>query len=90
MRTSGVGSENSVVNIILIGANLNKRHISAKPPKVYIPKFQASNHTMASALATHLIDRQGIGIDEDDYGTILEARTARLWAKIDEQIHPKL
>ncbi|MAO01036.1 DUF262 domain-containing protein [uncultured Sulfitobacter sp.] len=90
LRTNGVGDANSVVNITLIGADLNKRQINAKPPNVYIPKFEASNHAMASTLATHLIDRQGMGIDEDDYGTFLEARAAKLWAKIDERIHPKL
>lgn len=74
----------------MIGADLNKRQINAKPPKVYIPKFQASNHEMVSTLSTHLIERQGMGIDEDDYGTFLEARAAKLWAKIDERIHPKL
>ena len=44
---------------------------------------------MASTLATHLIEARH-GIDEDDYGTFLEARAAKLWAKIDERIHPKL
>lgn len=79
-----------VMNITLIGADLNKRQINSKPPKVYIPKFQASNHAMGSTLATHLIDRQGMGIDEDDYGTFLETRAAKLWAKIDERFHPRL
>jgi hypothetical protein len=31
-----------------------------------------------------------MGIDEDDYETFLEARATKLWAKIDERIHPKL
>ncbi|MFC4671446.1 hypothetical protein ACFO5X_23030 [Seohaeicola nanhaiensis] len=90
LRTNGVGDANSVVNITLIGADLNKRQINAKPPKVYIPKFQATNHVMDATLATHLIDRQGMGIDEDDYRTFLEARAAKLWTKINERIHPTL
>jgi hypothetical protein len=32
---------------------------------------------MASTLATHLIDRQGIGIEEDNFGRFLEARAAK-------------
>ncbi|QWW69917.1 DUF262 domain-containing protein [Rhizobium sp. WYJ-E13] len=88
LRTSGVGNENSVVNITLIGADLNKRQINAKPPKVYIPRFEASNRTMSGSLATHLIDRHGMGIDEDDYGAFLSARALKLWTKIDERIHP--
>ncbi|MBP7002830.1 DUF262 domain-containing protein [Amaricoccus sp.] len=90
LRTNGVGDENSVVNITLIGADLNKRQINARPPKVYIRKFEASNKAMPSSLATHLIDRQGMGIDEDDYATFLRARAAKLWARIDERIHPAL
>jgi len=88
LRTNGVGNENSVVNITLIGADLNKRQISVKPPKVYIPKFEVSNHSMSGSLATHLIDRHSMGIDEDDYGAFLAARAAKLWTKIDERIHP--
>lgn len=88
LRTTGVGNENSIVNITLIGADLNKRQINAKPPKIYIPKFEASNRTMIDSLATHLIDRHGMGIDEDDYGAFLSARAAKLWIKIDERIHP--
>ena len=89
LRKHGIGDENSVVNITLIGADLNKRQINAKPPKLYIPKFEESNHTMPSTLATHLIDRHGMGIDEDDYETFLGARAAKLWVKIDERINPK-
>lgn len=90
LRTNGIVDENSVVNITLIGADLNKRQINAKPPMVYIPNFQVLNDAMPSTLATHLIDRQGMGIDEDDYRSFLVARAAKLWAKIDERIHPKL
>lgn len=88
LRNKGVGNENSVVNITLIGADLNKRQINAKPPKVYIPKFEVSNRTMRDCLATHLIDRHGMGIDDDDYGAFLSARAAKLWAKIAERVHP--
>lgn len=88
LRTKGVGNENSVVNITLIGADLNKRQINAKPPKIYITKFEASNRNISGSLATHLIDRHGMGIDEDDYGAFLSARAATIWSKIDERVHP--
>ncbi len=88
LRANGVGNENSVVNITLIGADLNKRQINAKPPQEYIPRFQAANHSMQSTLATHLIDRQGMGIDEDNYDLFLKARAEKIWAKIDGLIHP--
>jgi Uncharacterized conserved protein len=73
----------------LIGADLNKRLINAKPPKTYIPKFEGSNKAMADTLATHLIERQGMGIDEDDYETFLAKRAAKLWTMIEARIHPK-
>ncbi len=88
LRTNGVGNENSIVNIALIGADLNKRLINAKPPKTYIPKFEGSNKAMADTLATHLIERQGMGIDEDDYETFLAKRAAKLWTMIEARIHP--
>jgi hypothetical protein len=90
LRRNGIDNENSVVNITLIGADLNKRQISAKPPKVYIQKFQESNHVISSTLSTHLIDRNGMGIDEDDYETFLKGRAEKLWAKIDVRINPNL
>lgn len=88
LRTNGVGNENSIVNITLIGADLNKRLINAKPPKTYIPKFEGSNNAMADTLATHLIERQGMGIDEDDYVTFLTKRAERLWTMIEARIYP--
>jgi hypothetical protein len=88
LRTNVVGNENSIVNITLIGADLNKRLINAKPPKTYIPKFEASNRAMVETLRTHLIERQGMGIDEDDYETFLAKRSQKLWAMIDARINP--
>ena len=90
LRTKGIGNENSVVNITLIGADLNKRKINSKPPATYIPKFEGANHSMSATLTTHLIDRQGAGIDEDDYEMFLSVRAGKLWEKIDERINPKL
>ncbi len=88
LRSRGISGENSVANITLIGADLNRRQINAKPPKLYIPKFEASNHAMSSTLATHLIERHGMGIDEDDYELFIAARAAKIWGKIKERIDP--
>jgi hypothetical protein len=90
LRARGIGNENSVVNITLIGADLNKRQISSKPPKVYISKFEASNHAIGATLATHIIDRHGMGIDEDDYTSFLSTRASKLWKKIEERINPTI
>jgi hypothetical protein len=88
LRTNGVANENSIVNITLIGADLNKRLINAKPPKTYIQKFEGTNKAMSDTLATHLIDRHGMGIDEDDYETFLAKRAEKLWAMIEARINP--
>lgn len=83
-----MANENSIVNITLIGADLNKRLINAKPPKTYIQKFEGTNKAMSDTLATHLIDRHGMGIDEDDYETFLAKRAEKLWAMIEARINP--
>lgn len=88
LRKNGIENENSIVNITLIGADLNKRQINAKPPKAYIQKFENSNKAMADTLATHLIERQGMGIDEDNYETFLAKRAEKLWTMIEARIHP--
>ena len=87
LRTNSVGNENSIVNITLTGADLDKRLINAKPPKTYISKFEGSNKAMEDTLATHLIERQSMGIDEDNYETFLAKRATKLWAMIEARIH---
>jgi len=43
---------------------------------------------MDETLKTHLIERDGMGIDEDDYDAFLAKRGAKLWAMIDARINP--
>ncbi|OOY24902.1 hypothetical protein BMI91_00165 [Thioclava sediminum] len=88
LRTNGTANENSIVNITLIGADLNKRQINKKPPKTYIPKFEESNQAMRDTLRTHLIDREGMGIDSDNYELFLAKRAAKIWAMIEARINP--
>lgn len=88
LRKNGMSNANSIVNITLIGADLNKRQINSKPPSTYIPKLETSNNAMKKTLNTHLIDRNGMGIDSDDYDTFLAKRSAKIWAMIDARINP--
>ena len=90
LRKLGIGNENSVVNITLISADLNKRQISARPPMHYIPYFEKNNAQLSDTLRTHLIDRHGMGIDEDDYGSFLAQRADRIWSMITVRIYPNL
>ena len=39
LRKQGIGNENSIVNITLVGADLNKHKIRAKAPSIYIQDF---------------------------------------------------
>lgn len=88
LKTQGIGNENSVVNITLIGADLNKRMISARAPSAYIASFEKTNPTMASTLRTHLINRKAAGIEADDYAAFLQQRSAAMWLKLDARINP--
>ena len=88
LRDRGIGNENSMVNITLIGADLNKRQINARPPKEYIQKFEKANPTMAKTLLTHLVDRQGMGIDNGDYELFLKKRSLKIWDMISDRIYP--
>ena len=90
LRKLGIGNENSVVNITLISADLNKRQINARPPMHYIPYFEKNNAQLSDTLRTHLIDRHGMGIDEDDYGSFLAQRADRIWSMITVRIYPNL
>ena len=90
LKRCGVGNENSIVNITLIGADLNKREIRARAPKLYIPSFESANSHMEDTLKTHLIERNGMGIDEDEYATFLSKRAEKIWTMISARIHPNL
>ncbi|ESQ86716.1 hypothetical protein ABAC460_22580 [Asticcacaulis sp. AC460] len=89
LAKQGIDNANSIVNITLIGADLNKRKISARPPKDYISEFEVANQNIKKSLATHFIDRDKMGIDEDDYNKFLKSRAKKLWAQIEERIYPE-
>lgn len=88
LRNKKIENENSIVNITLVGAALNKHVIRARAPHDYIAAFEATNPAMTETLKTHLIDRRGMGIDEDDYEAFLAARAQKIWAMINVRINP--
>lgn len=88
LTKAGIGNENSVVNITLVSDQLNKHEIRARAPKDYIIAFQKTNRHMVDSLASHMIDRHGMGIDEDDYGLFLAQRGKKIWAMIEERVNP--
>jgi len=86
LRDAGKENENSVVNITLIGADLNKRKIRAKSPQIYIASCEKDNKTIQRTLETHLIERDGMGIDEDDYDLFLNRRAEKIWKLLELRI----
>jgi hypothetical protein len=89
LADQGMENANSIVNITLIGADLNKRKINARSPEVYIADFESTNLKMKKTLKTHFIDRQGMGIDEDNYDEFLQRRSIKIWEQIEARINPK-
>jgi hypothetical protein len=79
---------NSIVNITLVSADLNKNKIRAKAPSVYLEEFKDENSELSQALRTHLIDIDHSGVIQDDYTAFLKYRSEALFAEITKRIEP--
>ena len=83
---------NSVMNITFVRDGLNKGRIGSKSPADYIKEFEKNNSQIKETLATHLIDREKDGIDENDYDLFLQNRAKsvfeKLRAKLSEATRP--
>ena len=79
---------NSIVNITLVSADLNKNRIRAKAPSVYLEEFMDENPELHHALRTHLIDIEHSGVIQDDYSAFLKHRSEALFAEITARIEP--
>jgi hypothetical protein len=90
LRKKGVGNENSLVNITLVGADLNKRKIRAKAPSIYIQDFLDENEELRTSIKSHLIDNiEEFGIFSDDYTVFLEKRAKSIFAALKNRIELK-
>lgn len=90
LRKGNIGNENSLVNITLVSAHLNKRKIKAKAPSLYIQEFLDENEKLPNSLNSHLIDDiEGFGIRSDDYMVFLEKRASRIYNELKERIELK-
>jgi hypothetical protein len=66
---------NNVLNITIVDDYLNKRKIRARSPSDYMKEFRASNTSLGTAMASHLInDIDNFGVWSDDYDTFLQMR----------------
>lgn len=90
LRKKGIGNENSLVNITLVGADLNKRKIRAKAPSIYIQDFLDENEELSNSIKSHLIDDiEKFGIFSDDYSVFLEKRAKVIFTALQNRIELK-
>lgn len=79
---------NSIVNITLVSAKLNKKRIGAKAPSVYLADFADENSELKHALSSHLIELDDVSVVQDDFTAFLKHRSEVLYAEILKRIEP--
>lgn len=87
LRRNNLAKENSLVNISLVSAGLNKRKIGGKAPSIYIQEFLDENDELPVTLKSHLInDLDDFGIRSDDYVVFLEKRANVMFKELKDRI----
>ncbi len=90
LKKKGIRNENSLVNITLVGADLNKRKIRAKAPSVYIQDFLDLNEELPKSIKSHLIENiDEFGILSDDYDVFIEKRAKIIFRELKNRIELK-
>lgn len=90
LKKNNIGNENSLVNITLVSADLNKRKIKAKAPSLYVQDFWDENDDLPSTLKSHLIDDIDVyGISSDDYQVFLKKRSEKMFLELKNRIDLK-
>jgi len=90
LRKNNIGNENSLVNITLVSADLNKRKIKAKAPSIYIQDFLDENEELPVSIKSHLIDDlNNFGVMSDDYLVFLEKRATSIFNELKKRIELK-
>jgi len=79
---------NSIVNITLVSAELNKKRIGVKAPSVYLADIADENSELAHSLKSHLIDAEHSSVIQDEYSAFLKHRSEKLFAEINKRIEP--
>jgi len=87
LKSNNIGNENSIANITLVDAYLNKRKIRAKSPKEYMGNFKNRNANLHETMKTHLIDDLfDYGVWDNDYEKFLDKRSEKIECKLRERI----
>lgn len=90
LNKNNIGNRNSLVNITLVSADLNKRKIKAKAPSIYIQDFLDENEELTTSIKSHLIDNiDDFGISSDDYLVFLEKRSELIFKELKNRIELK-
>jgi hypothetical protein len=90
LKKNNIANENSLVNISLVSADLNKRKIKAKAPSTYIQDFLDENDQLPTTLRSHLInDINEFGLKSDDYVVFLEKRADIMFQELKNRIDLK-
>ena len=90
LKKKGIRNENSLINITLVGSDLNKRKIRAKAPSIYIQDFLDLNEELPKSLESHLIESiDEFGIVSDDYDVFLEKRAKVIHRELKNRIELK-
>jgi hypothetical protein len=80
-------NENSIVNISLVGAELNKNKIRAKAPSIYFNDFNDENVSLKLTLKSHLINGiDEFGLSSDDYSVFLQKRSEWIYQELQNRI----
>lgn len=92
VRKNGSDAEtpyaNSIVNITLVSAELNKKRIAAKAPSVYLGDFADENSELKHALKSHLIELDDASVIQNDFTAFLKKRSEALFDEIQKRIEP--
>ena len=90
VRKNGSDAEtpyaNSVANITLVSAELNKARIRDKAPSIYLKDFGEENPELPYALKSHLIEIEHSGVIQNDFTAFLKQRSEALYAEISKRI----
>ena len=90
LKKNNIWNANSVVNITLVSADLNKRTIRAKAPSIYIKDLIEENESLPKSLESHLISNiDSFWITSDDYDIFLEQRAKAMLSELNKRINLK-
>jgi hypothetical protein len=79
---------NHIANITIVDDFLNKRKIKDKPPATYMEKFAESNPNLVETMESHLIDLDGFGVWENDYGRFSWERCEAFAKELEQRVIP--